>query len=98
MKLLGVGSEPFPGLLGAGSTEKPSSANNFHALLTNMLDQVKETQRAADDLTVKFIAGSVEDIHQVAFAMEQAQLTLQLAVQVRNKIVEGYQEIMRMQV
>lgn len=99
MKLFGVASNPFnSSLLGAGQRAKASSQNNFNSMLTGMLDQVQETQLAADDLTMNFMVGSVDNIHQVAFAMEQAQLTLQLAVQVRNKIVEGYQEIMRMQV
>lgn len=98
MKILSASSGISGNLPDAGRTENVLSKSNFHSVFTGMLQEVNETQLVADDLTMKFMAGAVEDIHQVAFAMERAQLNLQLAVQVRNKIVEAYQEIMRIQV
>jgi flagellar hook-basal body complex protein FliE len=98
VKILSASSGVSNIVSGVGRTEKVLSQSNFHSIFTGMLQEVNESQQVADDLAVKFIAGAVEDIHQVAFAMERAQLNLQLAVQVRNKIVEAYQEIMRMQV
>jgi len=83
---------------GSGKTEKAAAPGDFVSLFDDMLQQVEEAQHRADDLTLRFMAGDVDEIHQVAFAMEQAKLSLQLAVQVRNKIVDAYQEVMRMQV
>jgi flagellar hook-basal body complex protein FliE len=55
-------------------------------------------QTRADRLTEKLAAGEVRDIHQVMIAVEQVNIALQLTMQVRNKVIESYQEIMRMQV
>jgi len=49
-------------------------------------------------MATKLALGQIDDIHQVTIAMEKATLSLQLAVQVRNRMVEAYQEISRMQV
>lgn len=70
----------------------------FGTALLDALNKVNELQVHSDDLTKKMITGEVDDIHQVTIAAEQASLALQLTVQVRNKIVEAYQEIARMQV
>ena len=48
-------------------------------------------------MTNKLITGEVEDLHQVMIAAQKASITLDLTIQVRNKVVEAYQEIMRMQ-
>lgn len=71
--------------------------NNFSNILSDALKQVNETQVQADESTQKLVLGEVDDIHQVMLDMEQAKLSLQLTVQVRNKLVEAYQEISRMQ-
>lgn len=71
---------------------------SFGEVLGNALDEVNKSQLKADDMVKKFLTGEVQDIHQVTIAMEQARLMMQLAVEVRNKIVEAYQEISRMQV
>lgn len=98
MKILSASSGVSGILPSIGRTDNVLSQSSFHSVFTGMLQEVNETQQVADNLTTQFISGTVEDIHQVAFAMERAQLNLQLAVQVKNKIVEAYQEIMRMQV
>lgn len=78
--------------------DKAADASGFAKQLTDALNQVNELQVKADDYAAKLVLGEVDDIHQVTVAMEQAKLSLQLAVQVRNKIIEAYQEIARMQV
>ncbi|MBS3984557.1 MAG: flagellar hook-basal body complex protein FliE [Selenomonadales bacterium] len=83
-------------------TTKPPADNtteqSFAAQLNDALAQVNELQLKADDLAKQLALGEIQDVHQVTVAMAQAQLSLQLAVQVRNKMVEAYQEIARMQV
>ena len=71
---------------------------NFGDVLAQALDKLNQVQGSADELAGKFIAGGITDLHQVTIAMQEAKLSLQLAVEVRNKIVEAYQEVMRMQV
>lgn len=75
-----------------------NAVNSFENVFTRLLDQVQSTQTKADEFTQALVAGNMDNIHDVAVAMEQAKLSLQLAVQVRNKIIEAYQEVMRMQV
>lgn len=71
---------------------------SFREILTQKLEEVDRLQKEADTLVQRFAAGQVEDVHQVLLAAEKANLALQLTVQVRNKVVEAYQEIARMQI
>lgn len=85
---------------GAVNTENqnPDGGKSFGEVLVNALNEVNQAQLKADGMVKKFLAGEVQDIHQVTIAMEEARLMMQLAVEVRNKLVEAYQEISRMQV
>jgi flagellar hook-basal body complex protein FliE len=74
------------------------SGKSFGEILNKALDDVNSAQLKADGLVKKFLTGEIQDIHQVTIAMEEARLMMQLAVEVRNKIVEAYQEISRIQV
>ena len=72
-------------------------ASTFKDMLKDSLNKVNEQQLKADQLTQDFISGNVEDLHTVLIATEEARLSLELAVQVRNKCVEAYKEINNMQ-
>jgi len=97
MEIGGISAEIISGLKTIDG-KKAADKDGFGQMLNQMVNQVEQDQQESDRLMQKLITGSVEDLHQVTFAMEQAKLSLQLAVQVRNKLVEGYQEIMRMQI
>lgn len=73
-------------------------AASFGQVLREKLQEVNQLQLQADELTKQFVAGGEVDLHDVMLATEQANLALQLTVQIRNKIVEAYQEISRMQI
>ncbi|MCX7904169.1 MAG: flagellar hook-basal body complex protein FliE [Caloramator sp.] len=77
-----------------------NSKNNtsFEEYLKKALDRVNEKQVEAENATIDLITGQAQDIHQVMLATEEARLTLELAVQIRNKLVDAYQEIMRIQI
>ncbi|MBC7324544.1 MAG: flagellar hook-basal body complex protein FliE [Moorella sp. (in: Bacteria)] len=79
-----------------GGTE--AVAASFRELLAAKLGEINTLQQQADALAQEYLAGQVEDVHQVMLALEQANLSLQLAMQVRNKVIEAYQEISRMQI
>lgn len=80
------------------SDKTTESQKSFGSLFSEMLKQVENTEKTADDQAKKMMLGEVDNVHQVTIASEQAKLTLELAVQVRNKIIDAYQEIMRMQI
>ncbi len=71
---------------------------SFGTWLTDALGQVNSLQQASDELTNDFIAGRTDSIHEVMIAGEKASLSLQLAMEIRNKVLEAYQEINRMQI
>lgn|SRR5690554_2959099 len=71
---------------------------NFQDFLKQAISEVNDMQISADSQAIGFAAGQPNiDIHEVMIGMEQAHLALQLTIEVRNKVVEAYQEIMRMQ-
>lgn len=74
------------------------AAQTFAQALQAALDQVNASQWEADAMAVQLATDSDTDIAAVMLAAERAHLTFQLALEVRNKVLESYQEIMRMQV
>lgn len=69
----------------------------FGAMLEDALQSVANQEQEVHKLNEQFITGQISDVHNLMIASEKAQIGLQLTVQVRNKVVEAYQEIMRMQ-
>ena len=98
MKINGL-SAPLPGgglfepVSGAADENLPS----FSDMLSAAIRDVNGLQKAAEAKNVDLAAGRVEDLSEVMIAAQKAALALQLTVQVRNKVVEAYQEIIRMQ-
>lgn len=70
---------------------------DFSKIFKEELGKVNQLQVKADQATQEFIIGESQDIHSVMLATEEAKLALEMAVQVRNKLIEAYQEINRMQ-
>ena len=70
----------------------------FGTVLSDFVNRVDESQKLADQQTEAFIAGEQENLHEVMIAMNQARLSFQLMVEGRNRMIETYQELMRMQV
>jgi len=70
---------------------------SFAAFLQEKLAELNDLQLQADQLAQQFVTDKSPDVHRVTLALEEASLSLQLAVQVHNKVVEAYQEIARMQ-
>lgn len=69
----------------------------FGRMLLDGVGQVNEKLVAADKLVTAFAVDDSVPLHQVTFALEQARLSTELMMQIRSRILEGYQEIMRMQ-
>jgi flagellar hook-basal body complex protein FliE len=75
-----------------------SQAGGFGQALGEAISQLDGLQRQADAQSVQLAAGEPVELHEVMLAQDRASLSMQLAVQVRNKLTEAYQDIMRMQV
>ena len=69
----------------------------FAQLFFDGVDKVSQKAADADAIVQSFILDDSIAPHRVMYALEQSQLSLQIMLQVRNRLVEGYQEIMRMQ-
>ena len=74
----------------------PSGA--FQSMLEGMIGRVEQTQAESNQAAQNFLSGGDEELHSVALAAQRADLQFNLFLQVRNKAVSAYQEIMRMQV
>ena len=70
----------------------------FSSALDRAIDKVDEAQKAADGQINAFVAGEQENLHEVMISMNQAELYLQMMTEVRNRMLDTYQELMRMQV
>jgi flagellar hook-basal body complex protein FliE len=75
-----------------------SAQQSFANVLKQSIEQVNQSQLEADRLTEKLVKGENVELHQVMIAAQKATISLQTAVEIRNKVVEAYQEMMRMQV
>jgi flagellar hook-basal body complex protein FliE len=72
--------------------------NGFRQVLSKALTEVNRLQQDAEQKTRLLLTGEQIELHQVMLAAQKAELALELTQTIRNKVVEAYQEIMRMQV
>ena len=84
-------------------TPSPSASGSegnspFSAVLTDAIEKVEAFGANANKSVSNFLSGEGEELHQVALKTQQADLSFQLFMQVRNKVVSAYQEVMRMQI
>jgi flagellar hook-basal body complex protein FliE len=75
----------------------PSGGGTFQNMLESAIGNVETLQKNADSAAQDFITGKNEDIHTVALATQQSELAFELGLQIRNKVVSAYQEVMKMQ-
>lgn len=101
--------DPLRAVLGASAATPTAAANSvaqaptnadgksFKDVLNDFVQQVDQTQHQYDAAITAVERGEVDNLHQVMIAQGQAQLSLKLAVEVRNKLVDAYKETMRTQ-
>lgn len=80
------------------SRQRVSASSSFADLLQGLMEQAVQRQSDADELSRQLALGETDQVHAVMIAAEKAALTWQLLQQVRNKLLEAWQEIMRMQI
>ncbi len=80
------------------NTEEKDQEIKFGDFLASAIEKVDSLQKKADASAIALATGDAENLHNVMIDMEKAEIALQFTIQVRNKVLEAYQEIMRMQV
>jgi len=85
--------------IGSGKVDNDEKkGESFGELLSKSVEKVNETQTESETEMKKYLSGNGGGIHETMISLEKADISLRLMVQVRNKAVEAYREIMRMQV
>lgn len=87
-----------PGALPDAAKSAKPDGEDFGRMLTDALKEVNEAQNNSRQMQTDLIAGRKVEYHDLVFAMERASISMQLTMQVRNKLLEAYQEIQRMQI
>ena len=86
-----------PGILPLPTNTIQPGAGGFERMVTDLVGEVAGKQAAASDSVNGLMSGKNVSLHQTMIAMEEASISFQLMVEVRNKLLESYQELMRMQ-
>lgn len=81
----------------SATASSDDTAGSFYNILKSKLDDVNDTQVKANDSTTALVNGTETDVSKVMLDTEQAKMSLELAVQIRNKLVDAYQELNKMQ-
>jgi flagellar hook-basal body complex protein FliE len=84
--------------MGVSNIQADTPEKSFRQILSTALEDVNKLQLSAQQGSANLAAGKIQDVSEVVIATEKATIALQLTMQVRNKVVDAYQEIMRMQV
>lgn len=82
----------------APTPKMQNGGDNFGQLLMDALKEVNAAQINARDMQAAYMAGRNVELHDLQIALERASVAMQLTMQVRNKLLEAYQEIQRMQI
>ncbi|MBC8204696.1 flagellar hook-basal body complex protein FliE [bacterium] len=94
-KITGL-SQQYRDIIQGIDNKKPDD-KSFKDVINKFISDVDKMQKISDQAVKDYATGEVSDIHQVMVAAEEANLSFQLMMEVRNRLVESYREIMRMQ-
>ena len=86
---------PTAGLAGIGGAQQ---SGEFTNLVTDGIGQVNDQLMTSQAQLQQLAAGAPVNLHQVMIGLEESRMSFQLLMQVRNRLLDGYQEVMRMQV
>lgn len=80
-----------------GGSARPSGGSDFSKVLQGAIDQVELSRGNANQGVQNFLLGEGDDLHSTVLAVQRAELEFDMLMQVRNKVISAYQEVMRMQ-
>ncbi len=84
--------------VGFGGVASTPPTEGFGKMLDSVVSTVEGKQNNAQDMTRKVLLGENDQLHQSVIAMQEASVAFSMMIEVRNKLVDSYQELMRMQV
>jgi flagellar hook-basal body complex protein FliE len=87
-----------PEIAAGPSAKAAGSGGSFGTLIDKTLSETERLQDTADGMVKSLAQGEITDVHQVMLAMNRADLSFRMMLEVRNKLLDAYQEVMRMQV
>jgi flagellar hook-basal body complex protein FliE len=82
----------------AAGANTGSTSSSFGSTVSQALEALDHSQQGAEQEIARAVAGESPDLHRTVIALQAADLNFQLALQVRNKFIGAYEEVMRMQV
>jgi len=88
----------LPEVPGARKAEGSGSGEGFGQVLRDAINTTNDLQKQSNQEIEKLMTGETQDLHETMIAVQKADLSFQMMMQVRNKLLQAYQEIMRMQV
>lgn len=99
MQIDGIGATGLTALqqLGTDASEK-TTGDSFASILNDAIAEANSTEAADQADNAALLSGNANDLHNAVIASEKATIALDLTVQIRNKVIDAYSEIMRMQV
>jgi len=80
------------------SFEQQKPQSGFADMLTQAIDQTNTAQLNANSAVTDLVTGKADNLHEVMLSMEEADVSMRMLVQIRNKVVDAYKEIIQMQV
>ncbi|MBZ4682672.1 MAG: flagellar hook-basal body complex protein FliE [Fusobacteriaceae bacterium] len=75
-----------------------TGTEKFSDYLKNAINEANELKIKSDNLTTDFLTGKTDNLHEVMIASQKAEIALLFVTEVRNKVIEGYQEFAKMQI
>ncbi len=81
---------------GKGPRKTEQSGTSFKETLSGFMSEVNSMQNQADESIQKMAAGEISDVHQVMSSVEEAKTAFNMMMEIRNKVMDAYDEVMRM--
>lgn len=99
-EILGIANDGLRSVAMAGAQGNPGPAagSDFGEMLGESMDRVSRLQAAADQAVENLTSGRQSDLHSTMIAVEKAGIAMELAMQIRNKLLNAYETIMRQQI
>jgi len=91
-------SKAYPGLLDRNKQAQRTEDKSFGEIIKSSIADVNKLQKDSDNAVQNLVTGKETDIHKTMIMMEKSEISFQLMMAVRNKIITAYETIMRMQI
>ncbi|OAI52135.1 hypothetical protein AYO47_01315 [Planctomyces sp. SCGC AG-212-M04] len=95
----GIGPIAQPGAAGLGGIDSLARTDQpFSKMMNQMLGEVTQSQAKMDQDVTKLATGEADNVHEIVLNVAQADLMFRLVMEVRDKLISSYQDVMRMQI